>query len=80
MPRMSDVASINQTGAGIRLPNFCNLGVMLRSLLVVNLFVIAAAGLIAGTVPTIGTCSTSRTMPSAIVDAVLQAIVMRRGE
>lgn len=43
MPRMSDVASINQTGAGIRLPNFCNLGVMLRSLLVVNLFVIAAA-------------------------------------
>ena len=40
---MADVASINQTGAGIRLPNFCNLGVMLRSLLVANLFVIAAA-------------------------------------
>jgi two-component system sensor histidine kinase AlgZ len=37
------VASINQTGAGIRLPNFCNLGVMLRSLLVANLFVLAAA-------------------------------------
>jgi two-component system sensor histidine kinase AlgZ len=37
------VASINQTGAGIRLPNFCNLGVMLRSLLVANLFVFAAA-------------------------------------
>ena len=35
--------SINQTGAGIRLPNFCNLGVMLRSLLVANAFVIAAA-------------------------------------
>ena len=43
MPRMADVASINQTGAGIRLPNFCNLGVMLRSLLVANLFVAAAA-------------------------------------
>ena len=41
--------------------------------------VIAAAGLIAGTVPTIGTCSTSRTMPSAIVEAVLQAIVISRG-
>ncbi len=40
---MEDVASINQTGAGIRLPNFCNLGVMSRSLLVANLFVIAAA-------------------------------------
>ncbi len=37
------MASINQTGAGIRLPNFCNLGVMLRSLLVANLFVFAAA-------------------------------------
>ena len=43
MPRMADVASINQTGAGIRLPNFCNLGVMLRSLLIANLFVVAAA-------------------------------------
>jgi two-component system sensor histidine kinase AlgZ len=42
------VASINQTGAGIRLPNFCNLGVMLRSLLVANLFVLAAAVLRAG--------------------------------
>ena len=40
---MGDVASINQTGAGIRLPNFCNLGVMSRSLLVANLFLIAAA-------------------------------------
>ena len=37
------MASINQTGAGIRLPNFCNLGVMLRSLLLANLFVLAAA-------------------------------------
>jgi two-component system, LytTR family, sensor histidine kinase AlgZ len=37
------VASINQTGTGIRLPNFCNLGVMLRSLLVTNLFVVAFA-------------------------------------
>jgi two-component system sensor histidine kinase AlgZ len=37
------VASINQTGSGIRLPNFCNLGVMLRSLVIANLFVLAAA-------------------------------------
>ncbi len=37
------MASINQTGTGIRLPNFCNLGVMLRSLLIANLFVAAAA-------------------------------------
>jgi hypothetical protein len=35
--------------------------------------------LIAGTVPTIGVSSTSRTMPSAIVLAVLQAMQMRRG-
>ncbi len=37
------MASINQTGAGIRLPNFCNLGVMLRVLVIANLFVLAAA-------------------------------------
>ncbi len=37
------MASINQTGAGIRLPNFCNLGVLLRVLVVANLFVLAAA-------------------------------------
>ena len=37
------MASINQTGAGIRLPNFCNLGVMLRTLVIVNVFVLAAA-------------------------------------
>jgi two-component system sensor histidine kinase AlgZ len=41
--QIDDVASINQTGTGIRLPNFCNLGVMLRSLLIANLFVLAAA-------------------------------------
>jgi two-component system, LytTR family, sensor histidine kinase AlgZ len=41
--QIEDVASINQTGTGIRLPNFCNLGVMLRSLLIANLFVLAAA-------------------------------------
>ena len=40
---MRDVASINQTGTGIRLPNFCNLGVMLRSLVVANVFVMAFA-------------------------------------
>jgi two-component system sensor histidine kinase AlgZ len=37
------VSSINQTGTGIRLPNFCNLGVMLRAMVIVNLFVVAAA-------------------------------------
>ena len=37
------MASINQTGQGIRLPNFCNLGVMLRSLLIANAFILAAA-------------------------------------
>ena len=37
------MASINQTGAAIRLPNFCNLGVMLRTLLVANLLILAAA-------------------------------------
>ena len=43
MAQLDIVASINQTGTGIRLPNFCNLGVMLRSLVVVNLFLLAAA-------------------------------------
>src|ERR1700674_5704150 len=43
MAQLIPVASINQTGAGIRLPNFCNLGVMLRSLIVVNLLLFAAA-------------------------------------
>jgi len=43
MAKWGPVASINQTGAGIRLPNFCNLGVMLRSLVVVNLLVAAGA-------------------------------------
>ena len=38
-----------------------------------------AAGLIAGTVPTIGTSSTSRTLASAMVEAVLQAMHTRRG-
>jgi two-component system, LytTR family, sensor histidine kinase AlgZ len=46
--KWNTVASINQTGTGIRLPNFCNLGVMLRALVVVNLFVLAAAVLRAG--------------------------------
>jgi two-component system, LytTR family, sensor histidine kinase AlgZ len=41
--KCGDVASINQTGAGIRLPNFCNHGVMLRALVIANLFVAAAA-------------------------------------
>ena len=45
MAKCEDVASINQTGTGIRLPNFCNHGVMLRALVVANLFVIAAAAL-----------------------------------
>ena len=46
---------------------------------IVPVLVSAAAGLIAGTVPTIGTSSTSRTMPSAIVLAVLQAMQISRG-
>ena len=40
---MGNVASINQTAAGIRLPNFCNLGIMLRSLVLVNVLLAAAA-------------------------------------
>ena len=43
MAKWESVASINQTGAAIRLPSFCNLGVMLRSLVIVNLLVAAAA-------------------------------------
>ena len=43
MAKLDIVASINQTGAGIRLPNFCNLGVMLRSLVIVNVLIAAAA-------------------------------------
>ena len=43
MAKWGTVASINQTGTGIRLPNFCNLGVMLRAVVVVNIFVLAAA-------------------------------------
>ena len=42
------VASINQTGTGIRLPNFCNLGVMLRAVVVVNIFILAVAVMRAG--------------------------------
>jgi two-component system, LytTR family, sensor histidine kinase AlgZ len=53
MAKWATVASINQTGAGIRLPNFCNLGVMLRSLLVANLFVLAGAVAHASSVATI---------------------------
>ena len=45
----------------------------------VPLRVCSAAGLIAGTVPTIGISSTSRTMPKAMVLAVLQAMQARRG-
>lgn len=48
------MASINQTGAGIRLPNFCNLGVMLRALLVANLFLAAAALARAPSLDTLG--------------------------
>ena len=43
MAKLEPVASINQTGAGIRLPNFCNLGIMLRSLIIVNLLLVPAA-------------------------------------
>jgi two-component system sensor histidine kinase AlgZ len=54
MAKWGPVASINQTGAGIRLPNFCNLGVMLRSLVVVNLLVAAAAVLHAPRLSAVG--------------------------
>jgi two-component system, LytTR family, sensor histidine kinase AlgZ len=37
------VASINQSGSVIRLPSFCNLGVMLRSMVAVNVLLAAAA-------------------------------------
>ena len=39
----------------------------------------AAAGLIAGTVPTIGKSSAARTASSAIVEAVLQAMTISNG-
>ena len=47
------MASINQTGNGIRLPNFCNLGVMLRSLVVANCILLAAALVRAPTLETL---------------------------
>ncbi len=53
MAQLGTVASINQTGTGIRLPNFCNLGVMLRSLLIVNLLLVAAAVIRSSTVDSI---------------------------
>jgi two-component system sensor histidine kinase AlgZ len=52
--KLGTVASINQTGTGIRLPNFCNLGVMLRSLIIVNLLLAAAAVLKAYSLKEIG--------------------------
>ena len=39
-----------------------------------------AASLIAGTVPTTGTSSAARTWLSAIVEAVLHAMTIKRGE
>jgi two-component system, LytTR family, sensor histidine kinase AlgZ len=52
--KLGTVASINQTGTGIRLPNFCNLGVMLRSLIIVNLLLAAAAVLRAFSLQEVG--------------------------
>jgi two-component system sensor histidine kinase AlgZ len=49
------VTSINQTGAGIRLPNFCNFGVMLRTLVLVNGLALAAAVLRARGLPDVET-------------------------
>jgi two-component system sensor histidine kinase AlgZ len=49
------VASINQTGTGIRLPNFCNFGVMLRTLVLVNGLALGAAVLRARTLEDIET-------------------------
>lgn len=45
MATMRVMSSINQTGAAIRLPNFCNLGVMLRVLLIAIVFCMGAAAL-----------------------------------
>ncbi len=53
MAKCGTVASINQTGTGIRLPNFCNLGVMLRSLVLVNALIAASAVIRAPSVNTI---------------------------
>ena len=49
------MASINQTGAGIRLPNFCNFGVMLRTLVLVNGLALGAAVLRARTLEDVET-------------------------
>ena len=46
---------------------------------ITRLFDISAAGLIAGTVPTIGTSSAARAWSRAIVEAVLQAMTTSRG-
>ena len=43
MATMRVMSSINQTGTAIRLPNFCNLGVMLRVLLIAIVFCFGAA-------------------------------------
>ena len=49
------MASINQTGTGIRLPNFCNFGVMLRTLVLVNGLALGAAVLRARTLDDVET-------------------------
>ena len=64
------MASINQTGAGIRLPNFCNLGVMLRALVLVNLFVVAAAAARSGS---LGQFANEVILLAAFVEPVLFA-------
>ena len=77
---MKDVASINQTGAGIRLPNFCNLGVMLRSLVLVNLFLFAGAALrassLAGVLPEFLSLA-AFTEPALVVSLAMLCIARR---
>ena len=46
---------------------------------IARVFEKAAAGLIAGTVPTIGRSSAARTASSAMVEAVLQAMTISAG-
>ena len=46
---------------------------------IARVFDSAAAGLIAGTVPTIGRSSAARAASSAMVEAVLQAMTTRAG-
>ena len=73
------MASINQTGQGIRLPNFCNLGVMLRSLVIANAFLLAFAVARAGTLAALpGEVLTMAAFGEPMVLASLVALCLGR--